>query len=48
LPPGAARIAARAIDRLGRAQPLDGQIHWNPAGYAYSGVHVVTIYVTTG
>lgn len=46
LPPGKARIAARAIDRLGRTQPLDGQIHWNPAGYAWNGVQFVNLTVT--
>jgi len=44
--PGKTRFAARAIDRLGRTQPLDGQIHWNPAGYAWSGVQFVNVTAT--
>jgi sulfite oxidase len=45
LPSGKAQIAARAVDRLGRTQPLDGQIHWNPAGYAWNGVHFIEVQV---
>lgn len=43
LPVGEQRIAARAIDALGRTQPLDGAIGWNPAGYAWNGVHQVRV-----
>lgn len=42
---GEQTILARAIDALGRTQPLDGAIHWNPAGYCWSGVHKVTVRV---
>jgi DMSO/TMAO reductase YedYZ molybdopterin-dependent catalytic subunit len=37
------QIMARAVDAQGRTQPLDGSISWNPAGYAYNGVHVVGV-----
>ena len=40
---GKQSIIARAIDALGRSQPLDGAVQWNPAGYGYSAadrVHV--------
>ena len=45
LPRGEQTILARAIDALGRTQPLDGAIQWNPAGYCWSGVHKVTVRV---
>ena len=45
LPRGAQKIVARAVDALGRTQPLDGAIHWNPAGYAWNGVHEVKVQV---
>jgi hypothetical protein len=38
---GRRRILARAVDALGRTQPLDGAIDWNPAGYGWHGVHAV-------
>ncbi|HQU47279.1 MAG TPA: sulfite oxidase [Pirellulales bacterium] len=38
---GKQRLLARAVDALGRTQPLDGAIGWNPAGYAWNGVHRV-------
>jgi sulfite oxidase len=31
-------IWARATDALGRSQPLDGKIFWNPNGYEWTGV----------
>jgi DMSO/TMAO reductase YedYZ molybdopterin-dependent catalytic subunit len=43
LPRGEVKLLARATDRLGRTQPADGAIHWNPAGYAWNGVHEVTV-----
>ena len=43
LEPGEHQIMARAIDELGRAQPLSAAAQWNPAGYAYNGVHVVKV-----
>jgi hypothetical protein len=33
------------VDALGRTQPLDGSIAWNPAGYAWNGVDAVTVTV---
>jgi DMSO/TMAO reductase YedYZ molybdopterin-dependent catalytic subunit len=38
LPPGAHEIWSRAIDALGRCQPLDGSTHWNPNGHEWNGV----------
>jgi sulfite oxidase len=38
LKPGTHEIWARAIDALGRSQPLDGKIFWNPNGYEWTGV----------
>jgi hypothetical protein len=43
LPAGKHRLSARAIDALGNTQPLDGAIGWNPAGYAWNGVHMVEV-----
>ena len=42
---GRHRIMARAIDALGRSQPLDGTIAWNPAGYGWNGVQRVEVEV---
>jgi sulfite oxidase len=36
--PGTYEIWSRAIDALGRTQPLDGSIFWNPNGYEWTGV----------
>jgi DMSO/TMAO reductase YedYZ molybdopterin-dependent catalytic subunit len=38
LEPGKYEIWARATDALGRSQPLDGRVHWNPNGYEWTGV----------
>lgn len=38
LKPGPHEIWARATDALGRSQPLDGKIFWNPNGYEWAGV----------
>jgi len=38
LEPGVYEIWARAIDHLGRTQPLDGSVNWNPNGYEWTGV----------
>jgi DMSO/TMAO reductase YedYZ molybdopterin-dependent catalytic subunit len=38
LAPGSHEIWARATDALGRSQPLDGKIFWNPNGYEWTGV----------
>lgn len=40
---GRQRIMARATDALGRSQPLDGTIGWNPAGYGWNGVQTVEV-----
>jgi sulfite oxidase len=42
---GKQRLMARAVDALGRTQPLDGAIGWNPAGYGWNGVHRVVVNV---
>ena len=44
---GSTTILARAVDALGRTQPLDGSVAWNPAGYAWNGVDSVTVAVGT-
>lgn len=38
LEPGIREIWSRAIDALGRTQPLDGSVFWNPNGYEWTGV----------
>lgn len=38
LGPGTHEIWARATDALGRSQPLDGKIFWNPNGYEWTGI----------
>lgn len=38
LAPGSHEVWSRAIDALGRAQPLDASIYWNPNGYQWNGV----------
>jgi DMSO/TMAO reductase YedYZ molybdopterin-dependent catalytic subunit len=45
LQPGEYRLSARAVDALGRTQPLSPAAHWNPAGYAFNGVHSVKVIV---
>jgi hypothetical protein len=45
LPAGKHKLLSRAIDVTGRAQPLDGAIGWNPAGYAWNGADLVNIEV---
>ncbi len=45
LPAGRQQIWARAIDKLGRTQPLDGTIHWNPQGYTWNGVDKIDVTV---
>ncbi len=39
-------IWARAIDALGRSQPIDGSIYWNPRGYEWNGVDMVEVNVS--
>ena len=36
--PGTYEIWARVTDALGRSQPLDGTIFWNPNSYEWTGV----------
>ena len=38
-------IWSRAIDALGRSQPLDGSIYWNPNGYEWNGVYKIRVTV---
>jgi len=45
MPAGEQLIMARAIDADGRSQPLSPAAHWNPAGYAFNGVHLVNVIV---
>ena len=42
---GDREIWARAVDGLGRSQPLDGAVAWNPSGYEWNGVERVKIRV---
>lgn len=42
---GAHEIWSRAVDRLGRSQPLDGAISWNPHGYEWNGVEKIPVTV---
>jgi DMSO/TMAO reductase YedYZ molybdopterin-dependent catalytic subunit len=43
--PTTRQIWARAIDALGRSQPLDGAVHWNPAGYTWNGMEKIDVKV---
>jgi sulfite oxidase len=45
LEPGVHEIWSRAIDALGRTQPLEGSIFWNPNGYEWTGVFRVEVKV---
>lgn len=45
LPPGEHEIWTRATDGLGRSQPLDGSVHWNPSGYEWNGVEKIPVRV---
>lgn len=42
---GPLTLWVRAIDALGRSQPNDGQIAWNPGGYEWNGVEKLTLAV---
>ncbi len=46
LEPGEHEIWARAIDALGRTQPLDGAVDWNPNGYEWTGVFKTEVTVS--
>ncbi|HAD58874.1 MAG TPA: sulfite reductase [Planctomycetaceae bacterium] len=43
---GTHTIWSRAIDELGRTQPLDGSIAWNPRGYEWNGVEQIKVTVS--
>jgi sulfite oxidase len=45
LSPGSHQIWSRAVDALGRSQPLDGSIYWNPRGYTWNGVEKIDVTV---
>lgn len=45
LSPGRYELWARAIDALGRSQPLDGRVNWNPHGYEWNGVYKICVTV---
>jgi hypothetical protein len=40
---GDSEVWARATDALGRSQPIDGAIYWNPNGYEWNAVDKVKI-----
>lgn len=43
---GKQQIWAQAIDALGRGQPGDGAVAWNPQGYAWNGVEKIEVEVS--
>lgn len=43
LSPGANTIWMKATDALGRSQPMDGAVFWNPGGYEWCGVERLTL-----
>ncbi|MDZ7750881.1 MAG: sulfite oxidase [Gammaproteobacteria bacterium] len=43
LPAGSHELWVRAVDTLGRSQPIDGSIHWNPSGYEWFGVERIGV-----
>ncbi len=45
LPPGRHQLWARAVDALGRSQPLEGSVYWNPKGYTWNGVEKIDVTV---
>lgn len=42
---GRHEIWVRGIDALGRSQPLDGGVHWNPSGYEWNGTEKIPLTV---
>jgi len=46
LSPGEREIWVRAVDKLGRSQPLNGGIHWNPSGYEWNGADRIKVQVS--
>lgn len=45
-PKGEHQVWIKATDALGRSQPLDGGIFWNPGGYTWNGIDQVNITAT--
>ncbi len=45
LPAGEHEVWVRAVDALGRTQPLEGSIFWNPKGYTWNGVEKIKLTV---
>lgn len=43
LPSGTHVLASRATDALGRTQPMDGLVGWNPRGYEWNGVERTSV-----
>ena len=43
---GEHEVWVRAIDRWGRAQPLDGVVDWNPSGYEWNGADKIKVKVS--
>jgi sulfite oxidase len=41
--PGANHLWIAATDALGRSQPLDGNIRWNPPGYEWNGMERIVL-----
>lgn len=42
---GSHTILCRAVDTLGRTQPRNGLVGWNPAGYGWNGVETIRVAV---
>lgn len=42
---GQAEVWTRAVDGLGRSQPLNGSVAWNPRGYEWNGVEKIKLEV---
>jgi sulfite oxidase len=43
LGPGRQVLASRATDALGRTQPIDGLVLWNPRGYEWNGIERIEV-----
>ncbi len=46
LPKGRSEVWIRAVDALGRTQPVDGAANWNPHGYEWHGVEKIVFTAT--
>lgn len=42
---GTHELWSRAVDAIGRTQPIDGTLFWNPGGYGWNGVDKVAVLV---